>query len=227
MRKRTRASRGIQQLTGPGPGQRHQFLDVLHWQRGMHGDQARLRGKQADKSEILQRVIQQLLHQIRVGDVACGMNQQRVTVSGCASNDFRADDAGAARAVIDDELLAGVFGNFLEHDEAHHIEQPARGPCAHHAHGFARIGLRLGYGGCAGDCNGYDKEPVHVGSLPDKYEFQKLTFPLRTPPCPARLPCPAKASIASATSLLHGDSHSEGLVAPDIAITCCTSLTLS
>ena len=79
------------------------------------------------------------------------IDHQGVAVGWGTRDDFRAYGAGGAAAVVDDELLTQVLGNFLEDDAPGDVSESARRPWRDDTHGFGGPGLGLREEGEAGD----------------------------------------------------------------------------
>ena len=69
--------------------------------------------------------------------------QQRVAVGRCLVDDLRADIAGRARVVLDDDRLAPFAREPIRHDARHGIGGPAGRERHDDLHGVIGIGLRL------------------------------------------------------------------------------------
>jgi len=91
--------------------------------------------------KVLQRVVRQLLVDVRVADMGRGMNHQRVAVGRRLRHDVGTDGTGRAAAVLDHELLAHGFRELLEHDAADDVVGAARRPWDHDAHRLGRVRL--------------------------------------------------------------------------------------
>jgi hypothetical protein len=173
MREAAAAGRGVQDLVGSRPRERNEFLDRLHRQRWMHYEQTSLRREQAHADEILERVIRQLLVDVRVADVGRGMDHEGVAVGLGLGDQFGADGARSAGPVVDDELLSSRLGDFLENDAPHDVGEAAARPWCYHAHRLA--GIDLGHRG-----RRHDRSPRHgsecgckFGESHDFYPFNR------------------------------------------------------
>ncbi|MNN31100.1 hypothetical protein D3C81_1447730 [compost metagenome] len=82
----------------------------------------------ADRREVLDRVIGQLLHQRRVGRMrGVGGHEQRIAVRGRLRNQLRRDGAVGAGAIVDHHVLAERIAQFLGRDARDGIGAAAGG----------------------------------------------------------------------------------------------------
>jgi hypothetical protein len=93
-------------------GERDEFPDVLHRQRGMHHQHGGGAAELADHGEVLDRIEGNLLVERRIDRMRRGRDHHRVAVGCRAGNEFGADHGRAARAVFDDDLLTEVLAEF-------------------------------------------------------------------------------------------------------------------
>ena len=83
-----------------------------------------------------------LLHRHRRGDEGRGVEQQRVSVGRRLGDGVAADDAVAARPVLDDERLPHLLGKLLRERAAQSVERAAGRERNDHAHW--PVGISLG-----------------------------------------------------------------------------------
>ena len=67
MRRAERPARSVRKFLRTRTGERDQFFDVAHWQRRMHGQHVVRGRQQAERREVLDRIVGHVLHQIRIG----------------------------------------------------------------------------------------------------------------------------------------------------------------
>ncbi len=80
----------------------------------MHHDQVRGRGDDADRVEVLARIVAEVLHEAgRRPDRRAGHHQQRVAVGRGLRDRAGRDRAAGAAAVVDDDLLAEDFAHLV------------------------------------------------------------------------------------------------------------------
>jgi hypothetical protein len=105
----------------------------------------RHRGDQADRREVLARIEIGVGVQARIDRDRAGMGEhQRVAVGRGPDHRTRADQAGAAGAIVDDHLLADHAGKLLGHHPRQHIDAAAGRIGHHHGDGAGGIILRQG-----------------------------------------------------------------------------------
>ena len=129
------AGRKIIELTRVRLGERDEFLDRLGGQRGMD-DKCQWRGgHQRDRREIAHEVVRRFGEQAHV-DRLCRdrRHQERIAVGRRLGDEFRADIAARAEAVVDDDLLAPGFAHFLADDAPDDIECAACRKRHHETH---------------------------------------------------------------------------------------------
>ena len=96
-------------------------------------------------AEVFERVVAELRKQERRDrDRAGSGDEQRIAVRRGLRDVLGADSAGRARAVVDHDLLAQVFGEFLADRARGKVDAAAGGERHHDAHGFVGIVLRAG-----------------------------------------------------------------------------------
>jgi hypothetical protein len=96
-----------------------------------------------DRHEILERVVRQMIEQGDGDGGAVGQQNERVTVLAAGQSRARRGDAGSARIVLDDEILAELVAERLEDETGRDVGNAARPERQYDAHRPARIfGLR-------------------------------------------------------------------------------------
>jgi hypothetical protein len=112
---------------------------AAHRQRRIHHQQVRGRCDQRDRAETVDRIVRQVLLQARIHAESAGGEQYRITVGRCASDRFRTDHAGAARTVVDDDLLLQRVAHFHRDGARDQVGVSARSLRDHHAYRLGRV----------------------------------------------------------------------------------------
>src|SRR5213079_1507345 len=111
---------GVVQDTGMGARVGGELGDVLRRYLWIHHQHRRRRGDQGDRREVLQRVVAELLVQVRIHHVAADAGEEkRVAVGRRLRRELRADRAAGAGPVVDDDRLAKLRADLLR-DRARH-----------------------------------------------------------------------------------------------------------
>ena len=126
----------------------------LHRQVLPHQQDLRHVAHEADRLEVVHRVVGQLLVEADIGGERAGVaDEERVAVGLGPCGTARADRATGARDVLDQHLLAKLLRQALGHDACQAIRRPAGREGHDGGDGPARIRvLRIGTGGI-GDCS--------------------------------------------------------------------------
>jgi hypothetical protein len=101
--------------------QRDQFLHRAHRQRRMHNQHVRRERHLHHRRKILRRIKGEFRIERRDHREGRAGQQQRVTIGLRTRDDFRTDRTAGAGPVIDNELLAEGFGEFLRDQPPRHI----------------------------------------------------------------------------------------------------------
>ena len=114
----------VVELAGLRLGERDQLAEVLDRHPGV-GDEEQVRGgDQADRDEILHRVVRQLhVEELVDRNLADVGDEERVAVRCSARHGFAAGNAARAPAVLDRHLLAEALGDFLRDDAGDRVRQ--------------------------------------------------------------------------------------------------------
>ena len=111
----------------------------------MHDEHIGSEGHQADRLEILHRVVGDAPVEARVGDEARARKQQRGAVVCRFRSGFRPDVSVRTSAVLDHEGLAEALGQLLGEDASRGVDAPTgrkRQDHAHRAFGIGRLAAR-------------------------------------------------------------------------------------
>ena len=93
-------------------------FSVLHRQRRMHDHPRGHVDDEAERREVLHRVVRQLAHQRRIDHEAAGHDPGGVAVGRALRDDLRADHAARAGAVVDDEVAGRAISRHLRRQQA-------------------------------------------------------------------------------------------------------------
>ena len=125
-----------------------QLLERRRRQRRMHHDDMRHGGGEADRREVVRRVIRQVGEKTRRDRVDRNVaHHDGVAIRRRLRHMARGDGAGRAGPVVDHDRLAEQLGEPGLQDARHYIGAAARRKAHHHAHGLRRIVLRARRGG--------------------------------------------------------------------------------
>ena len=142
------AGRRVLQLARPRLRQCDEFLDRSDRHRRMHHQQVGADGGKRYRGKIFLCVVWQLADQRRQdGDRRDVRHHDGVTVGCGPRQEFRRKLAAGAAAVVDDDLLAERFTEFLRDDAADDVGAAAGRKADHHADRFG--GVTLGERGAA------------------------------------------------------------------------------
>ena len=126
------AGRGIGELARIGLGVGDQLLDVFRRHRRMHHQHQRAGADQADRLEILARVVADIAVERRIDRQRPGAAEhQRVAVRRGLGDRARRDRAARAAAVLDHDLLAEHRAHLVGGDTRHDVVAAA-GRVGHH-----------------------------------------------------------------------------------------------
>ena len=134
-------------LAGIGLGVGHQLRDGVHRQRRGDRDQMRPRDQSRHPCEPLGRIEIQIGKQHGVIRNVWADDEQRVAVRRRGGDSLGADRCAAARAVLDDDVLADPALKVLGDDAGEGIDRPAGGERYDQLDGLCGVVLRLGRGG--------------------------------------------------------------------------------
>ena len=135
MRRRADAGRGEVEPSRFGLGEIDQVLHGPHREHWVNGENLRRGTDHADRSEVLDRVVWQLLLQDRIDrESRRARKKQRVAIGRGSRADFGADDAAGAGAVVDDDLLAELLAQFCCKHAAEDVVAAARWKRDDHPH---------------------------------------------------------------------------------------------
>jgi hypothetical protein len=127
----------------------NQFGHGLHRQTRRHHQHVHRRDHRGDRREILVRIVRQLLHQIRIGDLGSRRGpEQRVAIRRCLGDEIGAESRAAARLILDHDRLAQAFAERVRQNARHQVCAAAWRERHHKADRTCRIGLRLRATGC-------------------------------------------------------------------------------
>jgi hypothetical protein len=99
---------------------------VFTGQRGMDDDAGRNVDDQSKGREVLHRIVGELAHERRIDHEAAGDYPRRVAVGRALRDDFGADHAAGAGAVIEDEVMAEHLGHLRREQTEKDIAVAAR-----------------------------------------------------------------------------------------------------
>jgi hypothetical protein len=136
------SGRAVDHFAGPRLGERDEFFRGAHGQRRVQRQYAHLTRERCDADEILQRLVRQLLVEVRVRDVGRRLHHDRVAIGWAVQYDFGTDRAGRAAAVLDHELLPELLGHFLKYDASYDVVRTAGREDDHDAHRLRGVRLR-------------------------------------------------------------------------------------
>ena len=112
-------------------------------------------GDQSDRLQVAQRVVGQFRIQRRVdGERSNVAYYKVVTVGRRFDDEFDADGAAGAGAIVGHHLLAEHFAEFGRHQPANHVVGAARRERNDQADRFRRVILRAGAGTAQNQCAG-------------------------------------------------------------------------
>ncbi len=133
---------GIAQAALRRAGQRDQFLDRLRRQRRMHGQHEWRVAKLCDRDDAIDRIESRSLHGRRRREAA-RHHHDRVAVRRRFRGLLHSDQPACAAAVIDDELLTEILGEFVRELAGGDVAAAAGSEWHNHTHGLGWILLRL------------------------------------------------------------------------------------
>ncbi len=148
MRHARKTARPYRVAGGLGSRQREQFAQVVGGCRQRADQHLRRRANLRDGFEILQRIVFRILEDQRIDVERVVRPQKRVAVGLRGENDLRADDAGGARAVVDDESLSERRSQLLRDDAGREVDAATGCIGCDDAHRAGRI-----FGGRAQGCD--------------------------------------------------------------------------
>ena len=103
-----------------------EFFHVLRGNRGMHQHEVRRIAEQCDRREMADRIVSAGVCRRRNGMRAGGAQRPGVAIGRGARSDLNAYRSAAAGTVIDDDLLAELFGGALRYQTRHGIGRTTR-----------------------------------------------------------------------------------------------------
>ncbi len=142
MRGRATAGRGVAVFAGACLGQRHQFVDALGWDRGMHHQHMRRRAHQRNRLEVLVGIVGDFRIEADIGDEVAGGAEDRIAVRRGARGGAHGDVAAAAGHVLDVERLPETFRQLRCDQPRRGVALPAGAGGDDDPHRAGRIGLR-------------------------------------------------------------------------------------
>jgi hypothetical protein len=140
------ARRPEQKLVRARLRQRNELFHRMHGHRRMNDQHTRRHDDDADRSEVCDGVIRQLVQTRRAG-VSGRSDEQRVAIRRRARSRFARDRAACAGAVFDQDLLAPRLAQFLAHDTRRGVDAAARSQRNDDPDRLCRIGLSVGVAG--------------------------------------------------------------------------------
>ena len=166
------------ELAGIGLGVGHQLADRLGRNRRRHRQHMRPGHGGRDRNQALCRIEVEIGKQHRVVGEVRADEQQRVAVRLRRRHRFGPDGGAAARAVLDDDVLAEPALQMLHDHARQRIDRPSRHERHDHLDGLCRIGLRL----CCNQApsqhqRGRDEATAHVHGYPLTSDFGKSVAP--------------------------------------------------
>ena len=141
MRRCAVAPRRVVELAGLRLRERDELLQRFRRHLRVRHQNHRRGRKQADRHEVLERVVGQRLEARVHGDRGVG-HHQRVAVGRCLRDRVHADDAAPARPVLDHQRLAERLADQRLDDAREIIGAAARAERHHQADRARRVGLR-------------------------------------------------------------------------------------
>ena len=178
--------RCVLQFAGLALGQRDELLDAVDRQAGIDRDDIRRGYQHGDRGEGFQRIVRQRVEP-RIDRAGERYDQQRMAILWRVGNDFAADHAAGAAAIVDDDLLAKPLAEMLGDDAGDDVVDAAGRERHHKAHRLIRVVLR----------QGRDSKPNNTTAA----AVSTLRMPAMNPPRTAQA-CAAGAIIST---LRHGD----------------------
>ena len=136
--------------------QRDELLHGLGAEIGLDREHVRRDGKLADRNEILERVVGQLLVETWIDRIGAGRKEERVAVRLRACGQPHADIAAGTAAVLHEHGAADCLLQRSRHDARNDVGRPARCVGDDDTHRPFRIGRERGAG--AQDCGCRDAD---------------------------------------------------------------------
>jgi len=119
-----------------------ELFEIVDRQILAHGEQLRLFGDQADRLEILLRVVAEIgIEKWRSGVCAHVAGNESIAVGGRACRTQRPKSAAGPADVFDDELLVEMSREYVRHDAARNVRRSTCGEWHNHGYGPRRIVL--------------------------------------------------------------------------------------
>jgi hypothetical protein len=144
---RSRSGRSIGNLAWLRPGEGDELLDRIRRERRMRKQHERPARHVDDRREVVDRVVRQLrIERRRMREACIRPEEQRVTVGRRLRHEVRADGAGSASAVLDEDRLPPQFLQLGGHDAAVDVRRAAGWEGHDHAHRLRWISLSPGEG---------------------------------------------------------------------------------
>jgi len=116
---------GVAELAGMRLGVVDELLQRGDRQRSLHAENLRPGAELRHRNEILVRIVADLLHQRRQGQLRAGAEQERVAVGRGARDLPGGDDPAGAAEVLDHERLVEPGRESLGREPRHHVGIPA------------------------------------------------------------------------------------------------------